>query len=505
MNSENKIYKINYLEHEDKFSGGVLAGMYARGLDNSRKMRDRASKMTSAVKESARKMGESASKMGETAAVKLRFEPVRKIVEYNLGGRTFPGINCTTIPVLIEHLIRKYLISEQCSINSDFNYDFITGNRGEEYTFQDNKFRKIIYNKMMNWLSNKEEYIDFTQASLGEGNREGSLSQSEFPTEEEGGEEEGEEGDEGGFSGGATDDEATQNNYEKLDVHTRSTLDDRLVNGGGLYNLDIGFVNGNLYVPRNVNLFSSDRFFELIRNPTNDTSEDQRRKYPTIRMSHYSKLLPEERFTRIDNVIIIPKITLMSNLLTSNELIYRKDIHQGLAQTIADPRAAAATAQTKKINKEVEARNDRPEYKLSSKPWAKSYKKQCDAFSGTYDSKLKKCYKNDALPLVYEQAQLQQIPIQQIPIQQMPIQQIPIQQMPLQQVQMIPVQMGGISDESDYLVKKELGTKGFKKLKNGIKKLFDEFNESEQVNLLKEKDSNLLEYMVWNYGLKQNI
>ena len=115
---------------------------------------------------------------------------------------------------------------------------------------------------------------------------------------------------------------------------------------------------------------------------------------------------------------------------------------------------------------------------------------------------------SEQLPL--EQAQLeevplQQIPIQQIPIQQMPIQQIPIQQMPLQQVQMIPVQMGGISDESDYLVKKELGTKGFKKLKNGIKKLFDEFNESEQVNLLKEKDSNLLEYMVWNYGLKQNI
>ena len=462
MNSENKIYKINYLEHEDKFGG-----MYKSTRDRLyNRTADRYNKAAASLSDSYKNMQNSISNNMKSLSNFSEWQAVETMINGTLGRTQNMGVNCNTIPILIEHLIRKYLISSQCTNNTKYNKDFITNEVGEG-GYRDDKFLKIIYEKMIRWLDN-----------------------SGFEDEK------------------------------------------RLVNGGGLYNLDIEVIvditeEGGITLNDNMLYnFNKARFLEM--NGNNDRNSDfyqedadkSRKKKLVIKMSDYFDKMnkrSQEEIEEIDEGLVEEesnpyKVKGKEELKSKSSIISRiiKILEKEKSKTILKKGKMQEIKEiaVQKENKKLERKRiNLKSYYTSSK------KKECEVKNnGDWDGKA--CYEKissegtEQLPL--EQAQLeevplQQIPIQQIPIQQMPIQQIPIQQIPIQQVQMIPVQMGGISDESDYLVKKELGTKGFKKLKNGIKKLFDEFNESEQVNLLKEKDSNLLEYMVWNYGLKQNI
>ncbi len=529
MNTENKIYNITYTKNID-MDGGM---MFNRSkYVNMRRYADKkaayaANKARNVAAYAADKTKYAADKARNAqkyASAKVRFRPVSDLITDTLGGRVGMGVNCTTIPVLIEHLIRKYLISEQCTINKNFNYDFITGKRGEvDKNFADAKFRGHIYKKMMNWLSNEDIDDVHIENEGDEEQHEQQDQQDEYDDENKNYDEYDDE-NENEYNqyereGGSNDPE--DDNAKKLDSKIIPLQSDpRLVIGGGLYNLDIGFVIQKTYAERNVNLFGSDRFFELIDNPNNIYPFEQSRPNPTIRMCHYFHLKENEHFSSIEEKKLNPKITVMTMIIKNNNL------NIDLKQPYANP---GIKKQMTKIEEKTTVEN-RNEEKKKEKVRVKGYTnsqmaRNCENAGNQWVKPTSSfgygtCYKKlSTLPLVnqevpmlqanlqqlpLQQIPVQQIPIQQIPAQQIPLQQIPVQQMPVQQVQMIPVQMGGISDENDYLVKKQIGSKGFKKLRNGIKKLFDEFNESEQVNILKEKDNNLLEYMIWNYGLKQN-
>ena len=524
MNTENKIYNINYTKNID-MDGGMMFNRsnyvnmrkYAdKQTENMRKYADKqTANMRNYAADKTKYAADKARNAQKYASAKVRFRPVSDLITDTLGGRVGMGVNCTTIPVLIEHLIRKYLISEQCTINKNFNYDFITGKRGEEdKNFADAKFRGHIYRKMMNWLSNKDIDDVHTEYEGGEEQDEQLYQQYRYDEEHD------EEHDEYDGYGGSNDPD--DDNAGKLDSKIkRLHSDPRLVIGGGLYNLDIGFVIEKTYVERNVNLFGSDRFFELIDNPNNNYPFEPSRPNPTIRMCHYFHLKENEHFSSIEEKKLNPKITVMTMIIKNNNL------NIDLKQPYANP---GIKKQMTKIEEKttVENRNEEKKKEKVSVSGYTNYQMERNCIQDPNNEWVKPtssfgygtCYKKlSTLPLVNQEVPMlqanlqqvpvqqipaQQIPVQQIPLQQIPVQQIPVQQMPVQQVQMIPVQMGGISDENDYLVKKQIGSKGFKKLRNGIKKLFDEFNESEQVNILKENDNNLLEYMIWNYGLKQN-
>merc|ERR1712046_243703 len=116
MNLENKIYKINYLEHEDKFGGfykSTRKRLYNRAAD-------RYNEAASSLSNSYKNMQDSISKSMKSLNNFSEWQLLETMINGTLGRTQNLGVNCNTIPILIEHLIRKYLISSQCTNNTKY-------------------------------------------------------------------------------------------------------------------------------------------------------------------------------------------------------------------------------------------------------------------------------------------------------------------------------------------------------------------------------------------------
>ena len=464
MNTENKVYNINYTENED-----MNGGMYFFRGSRRKTLGRNVGKAKDVAKQAATKAGDAIYDSGAYVSNLNEKRAAADIVNDTLGGTTLKmGVKCTTIPILIEHLIRKYLLTQRCTNNKEYNYDFITGGRDG---FQDAKFRDIIHNKMLNWLSNttneppeNKDYVEYD----------------------------------------------TSNPYKQI----KADIDERLVIGGGLYNLQIAKVKNITNTGGYLDEDSKNGWYELLKYDKNRL--DMELKNGNYNNNNNNTITKGEIFFYMNDYYELNGLYTGGESYYTDEETKQLKSRMSILMDIVDKKGNVFNSRpiinedekkkyTTKANLRAKQKNNikigRERIKLRS--IRTSYKiNECNDLGGDWDGNA--CYERTGQS-EEEEVPLRQMPIQQIPIQQMPVQQVPVQQMaPVQQVQMIPVQMGGISDENDYLVKKQLGSKGFKKLKNGIKKLFDEFNESEQVNILKEKDNNLLEYMIWNYGLKQN-
>ena len=490
MNTENKVYNINYTENED-MDGGAW---FSRRRQNF----NRNVAAAAGVKAGVTAVTDGASYINN----KADWDRASEIHNHVLGGKSVgagAGVKCTTIPILIEHLIRKYLLSSGCTNNPDHNFDLIT-NTSKGQNFRDDDFKKIIHLKMMNWLDNTN----------------------------------------------------------LLDTNGNKFNND-LPDHGGLYNLDIGLIRYDESLDLDVNAFNRNRFNEILhcyKKKGNDVNEalkvsTEKYKYMTnkgkivktnlsrdtstetyIRMSDYVNLIKDGSI----DAVYLEENNINSGFKNKHNIIVA--ITNNMKLPIKIPLKMTSTTDYKKQceAKDGDTKNQEPGKKFGLYDCYNTayHEKKKDAAQGlgpmtdlqaqtqtqqgeenlaSLEKQLEDALANkDYMEAAKIQGQIEEMKrqgaslplLQQIPVQQIPVQQIPVQQIPVQQVQMVPVQMGGISDENDYLVKKQLGSKGFKKLKNGIRKLFDEFNESEQVNILKEKDNNLLEYMIWNYGLKQN-